>query len=455
MDARTLPKPQGGARDRVRQVSYLFLALEAGRPVTSSARFALGDVDVVEIGRGGSRRALRTGGVGGRTLRIEIPDAWMSQTHARVIRRGSEHTFSDAGSRNGSLLNDAAVDSAVLRDGDRLEIGGTFFVFRTPLPELGEPDVVSLDPDRAGIPRLSRTVVPALAARVQELARIADSDVSVVVHGPSGTGKEIVARSVHELSGRRGAFVAVNCGALPAGLVESELFGYRRGAFSGATADKLGLIPAADGGTLFLDEIGDLPAAVQPALLRALQERAVRPVGATEPVPVDFRLVSATHRDLDAMVRTGRFREDLWARLSGFTLELPPLRARREDLETLIADLGQRVAGGRGLTLTAEAARALLAHDWPRNIRELERSLGAAVALAGDGEIDLVHLPGMGASEPGPAPEADDDDPRREQLVEALRAHHGNVSAAARALGRPRSQIQRWMRRWGLRPDGG
>jgi transcriptional regulator of acetoin/glycerol metabolism len=450
MDARTLPKPRGGARGRERMAPYLFLAMEAGRELTGSARFALGDVDVVVIGRGDRRGAARTVVHGVRTLRIDVPDPWMSNQHARIERRGAECTLADAGSRNGSSINDVPVDgAALLRDGDVIELGGTFFLFRAAEPELADPDLLAPAP-RAAI----RTVNPRLSQRLGDLLRVAATDVSVVLHGASGTGKEVLAQAVHGWSGRKGAFVAVNCGALPATLVESELFGYVRGAFSGAVDSKVGLIAAADRGTLFLDEIGDLPAAAQPALLRALQERAVTPVGATEPVPVDFRLISATHRDLSAMVAAGSFREDLWARLAGFALDLPPLAARREDLATLIADLAARRAPGRDVAFSADAARALLGYAWPRNVRELEKVLAAALALAGGGEIDLPHLPEtFGSADTAPLPVADDGDPRRDELIAALRAHKGNVSATARALGRPRSQVQRWMRRWNLRPE--
>ena len=450
MELRTRPKPAKGARARERTAAYLFLAMEIGRDVVGSARVRLGDADVVLIGRGDARRVTRGREEGAATLRLDVPDPWMSQLHARLARDGDRWTLSDAGSRNGSLVNQVWADATLLHDGDVLELGGTLFVFRAALAD-GAADVL-LPPATAW----ARTVLPALAQRLTDVGRLAATDVPVVLEGPSGAGKEVVARGVHEASGRRGAFVAVNCGAIPGGLVESELFGYRRGAFSGAAADKVGLIAAADQGTLFLDEIGDLPIAMQPTLLRALQERAVTPVGATSPIPVDFRLISATHRDLPAMVAAGSFRLDLWTRLAGFTVELPPLARRREDLATIIVDLGARLAPGRALAFTADAARALLDHPWIGNVRELERVLAAALVLAGDGEIDLAHLPSGFADDPEEddepsSPVADSGDPRRDELIEALRAHRGNISAASRAIGRPRSQVQRWMRRWGLR----
>jgi transcriptional regulator with GAF, ATPase, and Fis domain len=310
-------------------------------------------------------------------------------------------------------------------------------------------------------------VLPVFQHRLDELARVAPTAVAVALRGPSGSGKEVIARAIHAQSGRGGPFIAVNCGAIPHNLVESELFGHRRGAFSGAAADRTGLVAAADGGTLFLDEIGDLPLSVQPALLRVLQDRAVVPVGATQPTPVDFRLLSATHRDLAGMIAAGAFREDLWGRLSGYELEVPPLADRREDLATLVADLLDRLAPDREVAISADAARALLRYRWPRNVRELEKCLETALALAGRGDIDLDHLPAVIADgvprsgrfelevppprAPTPTPTPASPDPRRDALVASLREHHGNVSAVARALGKPRSQIQRWMRRWDLR----
>jgi DNA-binding NtrC family response regulator len=460
----TLPIPRPGAGRRDQTSPFLFLALEAGRPSAGSARFLLDDLDVVEIGRGSERRARRTVEDGVRRLRVQAPDPWMSQVHARIQRRGGTCTLADAGSRNGTRLNGAPVTSATLEDGDVVELGQTFFRYRAGLPDPSRgADII----DAAEAPAGLATVLPVFQHRLDELARVAPSAVAVALRGPSGSGKEVIARAIHAQSGRTGPFIAVNCGAIPHNLVESELFGHRRGAFSGAAADRVGLVAAADGGTLFLDEIGDLPLSVQPSLLRVLQERAVVPVGATQPVAVDFRLLSATHRDLPAMIAAGAFREDLWGRLAGYELEVPPLAERREDLATLVADLLDRLAPDREVAVSADAARALLRYRWPRNVRELEKALETALALAGRGDLDLEHLPAIitdgvprsGRFElevprqrpPTPPPVGGSPDPRRDGLVASLREHHGNVSAVARSLGKPRSQIQRWMRRWDLR----
>jgi transcriptional regulator with PAS, ATPase and Fis domain len=267
-----------------------------------------------------------------------------------------------------------------------------------------------------------------------------------------------VARAVHELSGRPGSFVGVNCGALPATLLETELFGYKKGAFSGATDDRPGLVRASDRGTLFLDEIGDLPASSQAALLRVLQEHEVMPVGGTRPVPVDLRVVAATHKGLDRLVADGGFRQDLFQRLAGHRTELAPLRERREDLGLLIASLLER-HGGRELGLDSPAALALLRHDWPGNVRELEQCLSAAAVLASEGLIRLEHLaaPVREALAPpspdwGPKSEAEEA-ARKEQLIALLKQHRGNLAAVARAMGKARMQVQRWLKRYQLDPE--
>jgi transcriptional regulator with PAS, ATPase and Fis domain len=262
---------------------------------------------------------------------------------------------------------------------------------------------------------------------------------------------------VHRLSRRPGRFQPINCAALAPSLLESELFGYRKGAFSGATEDRPGLVRSADKGTLFLDEIGDLPPPAQGVLLRVLQESEVLPVGDTRPVPVDFRLVVATHRPLEEMAAAGRFRHDLLARLAGFTLNVPPLRERREDLGALIAVLVNRHTPDRGLRFSAAAARALFLHAWQLNVRELEKTLALGIALAPEGVIDLPHLPehvrSASASKPASvAPLGEEELRRREELVLLLREHRGNVTAVAKVLGKARVQVQRWMRRYGIRP---
>jgi transcriptional regulator with GAF, ATPase, and Fis domain len=265
--------------------------------------------------------------------------------------------------------------------------------------------------------------------------------------GETGTGKEVVARAIHQLSARSGAFVAVNCSAVPANLVESQFFGHRRGAFSGAVESSLGWVRSADRGTLFLDEIADLPLPAQGALLRVLQEQEVVPVGEQRPIPVDVRVCAATHGDLEARAADGRFRPDLLMRIQGYTLQLPPLRERREDLGLILGALVRKLSRRpESVTLDAAAANAMFDHGWPGNIRELEKCLETALVLAKGGEIRSEHLRLSKAAKSAPPP-AD----LRAQLARLLEAHDGNVTAVAREMGKARFQIQRWMRKFDLK----
>jgi DNA-binding NtrC family response regulator len=245
----------------------------------------------------------------------------------------------------------------------------------------------------------------------------------------------------------------VNCAAIPQELVESELFGHRKGAFSGAHADRLGLVRQSDGGTLFLDEIGDLPPSAQAKLLRVLQESEVMPVGGDRAVDVDLRVVCATNKPLGRMARSGTFRHDLLARLDGVRLQLPPLRERHEDVPLLISALLRAVAADRSdVKLTPEAAQLLLAYAWPLNIRELERALEAAVARSTGRPIEPRDLP---AAVRDPAREdrealSPEEEHQKTEMIALLARHRGNLSAVARAMGRHRTQILRWMERYGL-----
>ena len=467
--AKTRPRPDARPAPEARGIPYLFLVLRCDPPLGAASRHCLDGLDEVRFVRSRAPAALRSRVDGRECLELRLPDPSLSSTHARLTRGLDRWTLEDERSTNGSMLNGARVERALVADGDLIELGQTFFLYRESLPELGDgaPDlaVAQLPPSAPGLATLS----PALSMQLDQLRKLAPSTLSILVRGESGCGKELIARAIHQLSARKGPFVAVNCGALPATLVESELFGYRKGAFSGANDDRLGLVRSADRGTLFLDEIGDLPLPAQAALLRVLQEREVSPVGSTRAFAVDVRFVAATHRDLDAMVAAGQFRADLLARLDGWTLALPPLRERREDLGLLADALLARSAGERKrpVSLTWDAARALLRHDWPLNIRELEQSLTAAAILSG-GNIELAHLPGAirrGVSSPvAAAPEPAEteiadgplspaDEQRRQELIAHLTTHQGNVAAVARAMAKAPIQIRRWLVRYGLDLD--
>jgi len=255
----------------------------------------------------------------------------------------------------------------------------------------------------------------------------------------------------------------VNCGALPATLVESLLFGHKRGAFSGAAQDELGLVRTAEGGTLFLDEVGDLGAPAQAALLRVLQEREVLPVGATRPIATDVRVLAATHRAVEALSGQAAFRPDLLARLSGFTFAVPPLRDRIDDLGLLVSTILRKVAGERAasLSLASELVYAMLKHEWPFNVREVEQRLRTAVVLAVDGRIQLSHAwtderrdePRAAASRPAPAALSLDDEALRRELEAKLVEHQGNVTRVGEAVGKRRTTVQRWIRRLGIDPE--
>ncbi len=429
------------------------LLLECDRPLAGSLHHPLAGVREVAIGRAESERTVvRTEGERSAKLELGVPDARISSAHARFVLDIDQWVVEDLGSKNGIKVNGVARTRAVLSDGDLIEVGHTAFLFRGPQQASPAAD----DSDASPQPGLV-TLLPSLARAFDDLAQVTSTATSILLIGETGTGKELVARAVHTLAARTGAFIAVNCGALPATLVESELFGYTKGAFSGAISDRLGLVRSADRGTLFLDEIGDLSPSSQASLLRVLQERVVTPLGSSQQIPVDLRVVAATHHDLVAMLEAGTFRRDLYARIAGFTLRLPAVRERREDLGLLIAALLPRVAPDRAdkIQLSCEALRALVEHEWPHNVRELEACLGVAVALARGGPIRIEHLPESvreGApveSSPGQRLSAADEQ-RRAELEALLVTHAGNISAVARESGKARTQIQRWMKRFGL-----
>jgi transcriptional regulator of acetoin/glycerol metabolism len=422
---------------------HLFVVLECSRPEALGSRHSLANIDCVRIVRRLTRTAERVVEGDLRTLVIGVPDPRMSSEHARLVHEGAGFAIDDLGSRNGTRVNGAYVlRRTALSDGDVIQCGQVLLRYRAslPVPLTAEADFASaVDPMG-----LMMTLEPTFAHDLTQLSRVAQSNSPVLLLGETGVGKEVLARGIHDQSGRAGPFVAVNCGALPLPLLEAQLFGHTRGAFSGAIGDAPGLLRSADGGTLLLDEVGDLPSAAQVALLRVLQEHEVVPVGGVRPIKVDLRVVAATHRPLERLVAAGDFRSDLYARLAGFSFAIPPLRARREDIGLIVAAYAQE----RRVRLTPAAGRALLQYDWPLNVRELRQALDVAVTLADDGAIDVKHLPAaLGRS----APESEVPiDPVREQLVASLTRHKGNVSDVARELGKARMQVQRWMKRFGI-----
>ncbi len=291
------------------------------------------------------------------------------------------------------------------------------------------------------------------------IAKVARSQAPVHISGESGTGKELVARMIHAQGARAdGPFVPVNCGAIPAELMESEFFGHRKGAFTGAVADKDGLFQSAEGGTLFMDEIADLPLPMQVKLLRVIQEKSVRPVGATAEVAVDVRVLSATHKDLRAMVSSGQFREDLYYRVNVIELRVPPLRERGRDVLLLAEHILQRLAGELGIAVpefTAAAQDRLAAYHYPGNVRELENILERAIALAADDRIDAddiqLQQSRLPANEEGPEELGERlQSVERETIREALEAHRHNKTRTAESLGLTLRALRYRMQKLGL-----
>ncbi|HMJ15338.1 MAG TPA: sigma 54-interacting transcriptional regulator [Polyangiaceae bacterium] len=438
---------------------HLFLVLECERPAIGGARWDLTDVDEVIVARASERSFERRSLSGTRQLVIGLPDKWLSSLHARLLGGAEGWTLQDAGSTNGSAINGNPVTRAPLNDGDVIELGHTVFVFRAaaPTPRNTARDVDLASTEDAAV---FRTTSPTLEREYQTVQRLAASDVPVILLGETGTGKELLARALHAQSGREGSFVAVNCGALPENLVETQLFGHVRGAFTGAVRDELGLARSADRGTLLFDEIDELAPAAQITLLRFLQEKQVLPVGSARPISVDVRIIAATHAPLHELAEQGDFRTDLLARLDGFSYALRPLRERREDLGTCIASILRK--SGQTATVTrisVAAARALIGYDWPRNIRELEQCLARCASLAEEGELRSRDLPPAivaPRSSFTAAPKqkwSAKDAAQRLELIALLQTHRGNVSEVARALGKARMQVHRWLRKFGLDPD--
>jgi DNA-binding NtrC family response regulator len=358
------------------------------------------------------------------------------------------------------------VDSAV----GALRAGAFDFITK-PFSVDGVAEVLdnALDRGRSGPPvqRLSPTELrddsfhgligssPAMRALHQHVGRAAVTDSTVLVTGESGTGKELVARAIHRASERSaGPFVAVSCAAVPNEILEAELFGHEKGAFTGAVQARIGLFEQASGGTLFLDEIGDMPIDLQPKLLRVLQERRVRPLGASREILLDTRIVAATNRDLEQAVRSGQFREDLHFRIKVLHIHLPPLRERERDVLELAQHFLSR-SGDKQLSLSPEVEQQLLGYDWPGNVRELENAMQAATALAPGGQIGLDELPTTVRVRRGPSSAAAErpttlEEVERRHIEIVLKAVGWNKARAARKLGIDRATLYRKLSRFGL-----
>ncbi len=429
---------------------------------------ALGDVTTV--GRGASN-----------DVALEDPAASRRQTVIRADRDG--FVVSDLGSANGTILNATRLLApARLKNGDTLTIGTTKLTFlceTAPAPHAEEPeDETTRVRDEARASGVLLGTSPAMEELFRLIEKAAASPLPALLEGETGTGKELVARAIHQASSAaRGPFLAVNCAAVPEHLLESELFGHRRGAFTGAVSDHEGLFESAQHGTVFLDEIGEMPLSMQPKVLRVLQEGEVTRIGEIRPRKVDVRIIAATNRDLLHEVESGAFRSDLYYRIAAFPIRVPPLRERRDDIPLLVESFlaaASRRHGKRVGRVTPEAMAALCAFGWPGNVRELQNEIQRAVALAGPGEpIGLAHLspklvgasgagddasgaPGEeGAAEREEAPPSSLREARNafeaRYIAEVLEQEGGSVLRAARVLGLTRAGLYKKLKEYGLR----
>lgn len=398
-------------------------------------------------------RALVVGRTPGPEAGAAINDPRMSAVHFKVTRVGKPlpmFELADLHSKNGTCVNGQKVASRYLEDGAVVRAGSTVMLFG-PIPD---PQPVIEHPFVG--------LSAALGDLIARIDKVAPSDLTVLISGPSGTGKELAAQRIHDQSGRKGPFRAVNCAALPMPLVESLLFGHRKGSFTGADQNHVGHFQEATNGTLFLDEVGELPLEVQPKLLRVLESREFNPVGSTTTLKTNARIVAATNRDLEQESLSGAFRLDLRARLYQFPLSIPALRERREDVMPIARSLLHQIAPDRTFQWAADAVEALLLHDWPMNVRELRTVMQMVATLEpDDGVVRLTSLPPtirgggakhaerepMEASPPQPPPSRS---PSREAMTELMARCGGNVAQVAKILGKDRKQVYRWLAKHGL-----
>ncbi|MCU0685176.1 MAG: sigma 54-dependent Fis family transcriptional regulator, partial [Polyangiaceae bacterium] len=392
---------------------------------------------------------------------VTVDDPEVSALHCELRAGSYGVSLRDLGSKNGTFIGPVRVDEVSLTGPCTLRVGQTDLVF-TPAQSKSR---VELGFDESFGPIVGSS--PPMRRLYQALSAVAPTELSVLVLGETGTGKELVAQALHEHSRRKnGPFVVVDCGAVPAGLAESLLFGHEKGSFTGAIGRKAGAFLEANGGTLFLDELGELPEEVQPKLLRAVAERSVKRVGASAYEPVDVRVVAATRRDLRREMNAGRFRSDLFFRLAQVRVELPPLRERREDVRALASRTCERVGRPeRAAEVAEELARRFAHYDWPGNVRELVNVASVLATLAGSTDVDslelLLPLEGRGALEQGGAPPATAFAEakraavlhfERQYFADLFKATGGNISEMARRCGMERHHVRAFLRKLGLLP---
>lgn len=361
---------------------------------------------------------------------LQLSDTTVSRRHCRISATPRGLEVVDLNSTNGVYVAGVRVGSAVVSNsGPGFVIGRTPIYVKAVSPERGDGGLPGLVGVSEGIKRVAR-----------EVRCFAPHDVAVLVQGETGAGKDVVARAIHELSGRKGPLIAVNIGALQDSLADAELFGHRKGAFTGAVSDRKGAFELAHGGTLFLDEIGDISPAVQVKLLRALEEKRIRALGSEREATVDVRIVAASWAQLDVLASEGRFRWDLYHRLSTAVIRIPALRERRSDIPLLARHfLAADAISSQPYELTEDAIERLKEYDWRGNIRELRAVLKRAAMVCPNGIITAAELDLKKGSSPKPLERRQVSAP---EAAELLRQHAGNVSAAARAAGLPRSTFR-------------
>jgi DNA-binding NtrC family response regulator len=371
-----------------------------------------------------------------------MADSSISRNHTafNVSREGV--IVEDQNSLNGTTVNGRVVEKQVLVGGDRITIGPIRLLLHRALPKSPVHDMPAI----VGVSSAMRLVI-------ESVTHVAPHDTTVTILGESGAGKELVAQAIHERSGRRGKMLRVNCGGIPDTLLYSELFGHEKGSFSGADSSRKGLVETAAGGTLFLDEIGDASPQFQTALLRFLQEGEVRPLGSNRVKIVDTRVVVATHTDLEKRVHQGRFREDLLARINGWVIEVPPLRERKEDIIHLLRHFSAMEDGPQ--RFSAELIDAMLAYHWPRNVRELQNTVRAAVIqrpgcdclVLTDAMRQLLNAPPSVRHLAAALPVTR---PSQNELHALIKKHRGNIRQLALKLGVARTTLYRWVKEEGI-----
>jgi DNA-binding NtrC family response regulator len=391
-----------------------------------------------------------------RTCDVVLPDDSVSRVHAEIRRDGESYRIVDKSSTNGSFIDQARVTDAFLKPGDVLGIGKVQIRF---LPRDARAELLPSESERFG-----EVIGKSLAMRkiFGVLERVASTDVTILLEGETGTGKDLIARGVHQTSNRHeGPFVVVDCGAVAPNLIESELFGHEKGAFTGAHQRRQGAFELADKGTVFLDEIGELPKDLQPKLLRVLETHRLRRVGGTDEVDADIRVIAATHRQLRVQVEAGEFREDLYFRLAVVAATIPPLRERREDIPLLIEHFSRRLPPGMWKPPDPEAMARLVGYDWPGNVRELRNVVERSAYLSPTGVIDLITT----GRKPTGTNEQVEFDPtltfreQKERAVELfeeaylawlMQRAEGNISRAAREADMDRKYLHKLLRRYGI-----